>query len=148
MKFNTKTRYGLRTMMEIAMHRDQGGILQKEISERQEISFKYLDAIIASLKAAGLIVNASGRMSGYILSRPPETISVYDIYKAFDQELLIADCLADAGAEKQDFYCSAREFWHGLNEKIKDHLLTVKLSDLAERQMEIKEKEVENMFYI
>ena len=130
------------------MHREKGGILQKEISERQEIYFKYLDAIIASLKAAGLIVNASGRMSGYILSRPAETISVYDIYKAFDQELLIAGCLADAEAEKQDFYCSAREFWHDLNEAIKDHLRSVKLSELAERQIEIKEKEVENMFYI
>jgi len=38
---------------------------------------------IASLKAAGLIVNASGRMSGYILSRPAETISIYDIHNNF-----------------------------------------------------------------
>ena len=109
MKFNTKTRYGLRTMIEIAMHRGEGGILQKEISERQEISFKYLDAIIASLKASGLIVNAAGRMSGYILSRNPEDISVYDIYKAFEKELLVADCLAEESSVKQDFFCSAKE---------------------------------------
>jgi len=135
-------------MIEIAMHDGQGGILQREISERQEISFKYLDAIIASLKAAGLITKASGRMSGYVLSRSPDSISIYDIYKAFEKELLIADCLAEADPEKQEFYCSAKEFWQGLNEQIIRHLHSVKLSSLAERQLEIKEKKVENMFYI
>ncbi|MCK5464211.1 MAG: Rrf2 family transcriptional regulator, partial [Bacteroidales bacterium] len=48
MKFNTKTRYGLRTMIELAMQGNGKGVLQKEISERQEISLKYLDQIIAS----------------------------------------------------------------------------------------------------
>ena len=148
MKFNTKTRYGLRTMIEIAMHGGRGGILQKEISERQKISFKYLDPIIASLKASGLIVNAAGRMSGYILSRSPEEISVYDIYKAFEKELLIADCLAEKKIPARDYLFTAREFWHELNEAIKQHLQSVKLKDLAEKQLEIQEEKTENMFYI
>ena len=135
-------------MIEIAMHRGGGGVLQKEISERQEISFKYLDAIIASLKASGLIVNAAGRMSGYILARKPENISVYDIYKAFEQELLVADCLAEGSVNQQDFHSSAREFWHELNEDIIRKLQSRKLSNLAKRQMEINEAKVENMFYI
>jgi Rrf2 family protein len=62
MKFNTRTRYGLRTMIELSMNWKGKGVLQKEIAERHEISFKYLDQIIASLKASGLIANSEGRM--------------------------------------------------------------------------------------
>ncbi len=146
MKFNTKTRYGLRTMIEIALIESEGGILQKEISERQEISFKYLDPIIASLKASGLIVNASGRMSGYKLARDPEKISIYDIYKAFDRELLIADCLVEA--RDQDNYSAARNFWQELNELMIKHLQSTRLKDLAEQQQRINERNKEPMFFI
>ena len=62
MKFNSKTRYGLRTMLELSLRENMGGgILQREIAENQDVSVKYLDQIIASLKAAGLIVNAGGK---------------------------------------------------------------------------------------
>jgi len=84
MKLNTKVRYGLRAMIEIAAH--PNGILQKEISVNQSISTKYLDQIIASLKAAGLVIRVSGKSSGYKLTRNQEEISVYDIYKAFEYE--------------------------------------------------------------
>ena len=78
-------------MIELAMQGNGKGVLQKEISERQEISLKYLDQIIASLKASGLIANSEGRMSGYTLSKDPGKISVYDLYKAFEHELNIID---------------------------------------------------------
>ena len=148
MRFNTKTRYGLRTMIEIAMHGKNAGILQKEISEKQGISLKYLDPIIASLKTSGLIMNASGRMSGYILARAPEQISIYDIYKAFEKELLIADCLSGEQTENQQHYRAVREFWDELNGIIKDRLQSVKLKDLAEKQRDFNENNVGNMFYI
>ena len=71
MKMNTKTRYGLRAMIEISKNDPSSGILQKEISEIQEIPLKYLDSIITGLRNAGLIVNFSVKRSGYILSKPP-----------------------------------------------------------------------------
>ena len=148
MKFNTKTRYGIRTMIEIAMHWNSKGVMQKDISERQEISFKYLDQIIASLKASGLIVNSSGRMSGYILSKDPEEISVYDVYKAFEHELVIIDCLTGEGICKRDSLCAARDFWNDLNNIIIEYLESTKLIDLAQKQRQINDSEVENMFYI
>ena len=58
MKFNTKTRYGLRTFLELSLNENnREEILQKEISKKQEVSVRYLDNIIALLKAAGLTVN-------------------------------------------------------------------------------------------
>jgi Rrf2 family protein len=148
MKFNTKTRYGIRAMMEIAMHPESEGVYQKEISERQEISFKYLDHLIASLKRAGLITNAGGRMSGYVLTRDPDQISMYDIYKAFEPELRIADCMAEDNDCSRTMSCATKEFWHGLNRLIIDYLEGTKLKDLASQQREMNEKQVASMFYI
>jgi Rrf2 family protein len=148
MKFNTKTRYGLRTMIEIAMHGNEKGVFQKEISERQEISFKYLDQIIAALKASGLIVNAEGRMRGYVLSKDPGRINVHDIYKAFAHELMITECLRGEGNCQRERNCATWEFWNGLNELIVDYMESTTVKQLAERQEALNQREPVTMFYI
>jgi len=135
-------------MIELAMNGNDSGVYQKEISERQEISFKYLDQIIASLKASGLILNSEGRMSGYILSKNPEEINVYDVYKAFQHELKIIDCLQGEGNCTREGKCATREFWGGLNDLIVDYLESTNLKDLAKKQEAINERESESMFYI
>ena len=135
-------------MIELAMNGNDKGVYQKEISERQEISFKYLDQIIASLKASGLIVNSEGRMSGYILSKNPEEINVYDVFKAFQHELLIIDWLQGEGNCSREGKCATREFWGGLNDLIVNYLESTNLKDLAEKQEAINERESESMFYI
>ena len=65
MKFNTRIRYGIRAILEIALEESENGVFQKDISERQKISNKYLDNIITALKTAGLIKNVKGKKSGY-----------------------------------------------------------------------------------
>ena len=135
-------------MIELAMHGSDTGVYQKEISERQEISFKYLDQIIASLKASGLIVNSEGRMSGYVLTRDAEKINIYDVYKAFQHELMIIDCLKGEGSCSREDKCATRDFWDGLNKLIVDYFESTNLSDLAQKQKAINERKSESMFYI
>lgn len=137
MKFNTKTRYGLRTMIELAMLEGDKGILQKDISKKQNISMKYLDHIIAQLKAAGLINNVAGKKSGYKLTRSADKISTYDIYRAFDHNLSIIDCLSEEGLCRRDRICAARDFWDKLNESIINYMDSVRLSDLSEKQIQM-----------
>lgn len=120
MKINTKVRYGLRTMVEIARNPD--GILQKDISENQSISSKYLDQIIAGLKVAGLITSVAGKRSGYRLMHPIEEITVYDVYKAFEFDLNISSCESQ-GVEcpfKED--CFSKNYWCELNSIVKNHM--------------------------
>ena len=135
-------------MLEIAMHGHEKGVLQKEISERQEISFKYLDQIISALKASGLIINSEGRMSGYVLSRDPGQINVYDVYKSFAHELMIIDCLKSKGHCKRESNCATRDFWDGLNKLIVDYMESTSLKELAERQEALNQREPAAMFYI
>jgi len=110
MKINTKIRYGLRTMVAIACCEEPRGILQKEISEKQDISNKYLDAIVASLKSKGLITNFRGKGSGYKLTRPAEQITMYDIYTAFEP-IVVVECLDNPEFCALECCCAANKYW-------------------------------------
>lgn len=137
MKLNTKIRYGLRTMIEIAMNAGQTGLLQKDIAERQEIPVKYLDKIIAVLKAAEFIVNVGGKKSGYILAKEASNISVHDIYKAFEGRLAIIQCVNENTICCRDNECASQEFWEFLNSEIQNTLINKTLDQLAVRQKEL-----------
>jgi Rrf2 family protein len=149
MKLNTKTRYGIRAMIELAMDWNGKGIFQKDISERQLISYKYLDHIISALKTKGLLTNVEGKKSGYRLSRPPEEITIYDIYKAFEPALQIVDCIGDDGECVSKTKCASRDLWCGLNKQIIDYLASVNLKELSDKQKSLNAKnEKADMYYI
>jgi Rrf2 family protein len=118
-------------MLEIALHSDQGGVFQKDIAINQDISIKYLDYIIHALKAEGLITNAGGKKSGYVLARKPSEISMYDIHNAFEPGICIVDCLTGDFSCKRDNKCAVRKFWTGLNSLIIDYLKTNTLEDIV-----------------
>lgn len=143
MKLNTKVRYGLRTMIELAMNVGDSGLLQKEISERQDIPLKYLDKIISELKSAELIVNVAGKKSGYILARNPARISVYDVYRAFEGKLAIIQCINETISCCRSEQCASQEFWDKLNTEIEASLISMTLDKLAKRQKELDSKQVE-----
>lgn len=148
MKLNTKTRYGVRTMIELAINWGGKGLFQKEISERQNISYKYLDHIISALKTRGLIANVDGKKSGYRLTRKPEEITVYDIFTAFEPEIAIVDCLNEDGKCTSKKGCAAQDLWCNLNAHLVSYLKGENLKTLADKQLKINNESAENMFYI
>ena len=140
MKFSTKTRYGIRAMIEFAMDTTNKGVFQKDIAQRQGISVKYLDQIIHALKAASLIENANGKKSGYILTRKPADITVYDIHKALEKDICVIDCMsANYECEKEET-CTARKFWSGLNSVVIEYMKNTSLESVAsnENRSEVK----------
>jgi Rrf2 family protein len=130
LKFNTRIRYGLRAILDIALEESESGVYQKDISERQNISIKYLDSIITALKTAGLIVNAKGKKSGYKLTRKPDKIKIIDIYKAFEPGVVIVDCLGDQYICDRASKCTVKDFWGGLNNTIINYMESYTLEDL------------------
>jgi len=111
MRINTKIRYGLRTIIEIANASILEGILQKDIAKNQNLSLKYLDPIISALKLKNLIVNLKGKGSGYILTRPPQEITLYDIYSAFEN-VEVVDCVSiPKFCDSCNEICKSHSFW-------------------------------------
>ena len=139
MKLNTKVRYGLRAMIQIALAGDEG-ILQKTISEKQQISNKYLDHIIIDLRSSGLIVKSSYKNKGYRLAKLAEEITAYDIYKAFRPEITLTPCAnknidCDCEIEKD---CFALDFWAGLNSQIVDYFKSHTLADVIAKSVKLE----------
>jgi len=134
MKFNTKTRYGVRVVFELALNVNrEGGTLQKEIAESQDVSIKYLDHIISGLKKAGLISNIGGKKSGYVLARPANEISIYDVYSAFEDNLAIIDCLLTEGECPRKGMCVMKDYWCDLNETIRNSMMSMNVESMAEK---------------
>ncbi|SFE98270.1 RrF2 family transcriptional regulator [Thermophagus xiamenensis] len=144
MKLNTKTRYGLRAMIEIARETYKGGIFQKEIAKRQNLSNKYLDHIIYALKVAGLITNVKGKKSGYILTKPASEIAIIDIYNAFEPGICITDCFGDNYKCERENYCAAKLFWDDLNEIIIKYFKSTTLQNLLDKQIRLEEEVLQN----
>lgn len=140
MKVNTKIRYGLRAMLEFGLNESIKNftvLYQKDIAKHQHLSEKYLDPIIASLKVAGLIMNAGGKKSGYVLSRPKEDISVFDIYRAFEPELSIIHCLDKPVTCFISRICIANEYWMNLNDVITNHMKSMTLDEIVKKHLKV-----------
>jgi Rrf2 family protein len=139
LKFNTKVRYGLRAILEIALEQSENGVFQKDISVRQRISIKYLDTIIASLKAAGLIMNIKGKKSGYRLTREPDKIKVLEIYNAFEPGISIVECMNNNFVCDYSSKCAVRGFWGGLNQMMVTYFENHTLGDIIREHKNINQ---------
>ena len=78
MQISTKGRYALRLMLDLAVHNTGELVKIKDISARENISEKYLEQIISSLKKAGYVKSLRGAQGGYMLAREPETYTETD----------------------------------------------------------------------
>lgn len=138
-KINTKTRYGLRAMLEIGLDDTNNGVFQKDIAKNQNISIKYLDHIINGLKVAGLISNLRGKKSGYVLTRPAEEITIYDIHNAFEPGICVVDCLQGHIDCEKEGSCAAKGFWSGLNDILIEYFQKTTLSEMIDNQNKLGE---------
>ena len=93
MKISTKGRYALRLMLDLAMQHDGSFIPLKAVSQRQNISDKYLEQIVHLLSKGGLVQSARGAQGGYRLTREPELYSVGEILRLVEGSLVPVACL-------------------------------------------------------
>ena len=118
-------------MLDLAQHPDEGYISLKTIAERQDISMKYLEAIVGSLKKAGLVDSSRGKEGGYSLLRPPEEYSVGEILRCTEDKLAPVSCITAEGvACAQASACLTLPMWRELDELTNAYLDTVSLRDL------------------
>ena len=92
MILTTKSRYGTRLILDLALYARNDPVRLSEISRRQGISLKYLEKLISKLKKAGFVKSTRGLYGGYMLAKPAEKISVGDIVKVLEGTDSIIDC--------------------------------------------------------
>ena len=76
MKLSTRTRYGMRAIIELAQHEGKKPLQLKAIADRQDISVKYLEQLMSTLRSAGFVRSVRGSKGGYILARPADEVKL------------------------------------------------------------------------
>ena len=132
MKVNTKVRYGLRAILQIAEEYGKDPVPISAISESQEISGKYLEQVVGTLRKSGLIISRKGVRGGYLLSRAPEEINLWEIITALDSHTTLVDCVLEPGICDRSVDCMTRSIWTLLSARMQEFWTSFKLSDLLE----------------
>ena len=119
MKFSTKSRYALRLMAELARYAPGTTVSLKEISERQNLSLKYLEQIVTPLARVGLVKSERGSQGGYRLTKDPADYTAGEILRAIEGSVAPIPCLGSVTNEcPMSEQCFTLPFWAGLDEVI------------------------------
>ncbi len=133
MMISTRGRYALRVMLDLAHHTDEGYISLKKISEREDISVKYLEAIVAILNKGGLLESCRGKEGGYKLTKKPEEYTVGSVVRLTEGSVAPVSCL-ECGTINcgRSTHCQTLPMWEKLEKIVGDYLDSVTLRDLLE----------------
>ncbi len=129
MKISTKGRYALRVMIDLAVNDKGDYVSLKDISNRQEVSLKYLEQIMAMLNKAGYVKSTRGNNGGYRLAKPPEEYKVGDILRKTEGDLAPIACVNGEECGKRE-NCKTFKFWQGLDNVINEYVDSKTLADL------------------
>ena len=131
MNITSKGRYALRIMLDLAQHGNQDFVSLKTVAERQKISMKYLEMIVARLKKAGLVDSSRGKEGGYRLSAAPESTSVLRILSCIEDNLAPVSCIQSGAINcSHADACLTIPMWMELDEITNGYLASVSLQDL------------------
>lgn len=134
MKLSTRGRYGVRLMLELAIHYGEGPILLKEIAQNQGVSEKYLWQLISPLKTMGLVTSRRGLHGGYALGKAPEFITVREILQVLEGALCLVDCVDNPSLCERSDSCISREIWGEVSGDLQRTLQNTTLAIMVERE--------------
>ena len=132
MKLSTKGRYGVKAMVDLAMHYGDAPVSIKTISQRQNISEYYLEQLFSPLRKAKIIKSIRGAQGGYVLNSAPKDITVADVMYVLEGPVEIADCIEGvADCDNIDF-CATRLLWEKIKNSIDEVMESITLQDIVD----------------
>jgi Rrf2 family protein len=142
MKLSTKSTYGLRAMLNVAMKDGDDAVSIMDIAKAEGISVSYLEQLLNKLRHEGLIESIRGPNGGYLLSRDADEITVADIVKALEGNIYPVHCVGSrripARSCKRSSACVPKTVWLKLARAIDKCLSSITLDDLCAEARKIK----------
>lgn len=139
MKISTKGRYGMRILLDLALHEGTEPRMLRDIAKSQGLSEKYLSRLIIELRQAGMVESVRGAKGGYHLAKNPKEITLLEIIEVMEGPVGIVNCVYKDNKKFCDRIetCGPREVLAIVNEKIRQVLSESTLQDMLNRQAEI-----------
>ena len=135
MKISTKGRYGLRAYIDLARYGTEEPVSRCSIAQRQYLSERYLEQLMAKLKKAGLVKSIRGAGGGYVPARDVSTVSVGDVLRALEGDMELVSCAAFHADEECDMkdQCVTKYVWKKINESIIHTIDEITIDELVKR---------------
>jgi len=138
MKLSTRTRYGIRAILELAEKDGSGPLRVKTIAQSQDISVKYLEQLMSILRSAGFVRSIRGSKGGYMLAKAPNQIKLSDVFDCLEGPVTTVECVEDKDYCARDADCVARQVWAQVQQAINNVLQSITLQDLVDRAKDKK----------
>lgn len=139
MKVSKKARYGLRALVDLAVHIQECPVPLVEIAKRQEMSLNYLEQVLGALRKAGIVKSMKGPKGGYSLDKEPKEITVEEILAAVEGKF----CIVEKKEEKElDALQRAirKLVWNQIDEDVIALLQDMTLVEIADKASESEKK--------
>jgi Rrf2 family cysteine metabolism transcriptional repressor len=138
MKLSTRTRYAVRAIIELAQNDKNRPLQLKIIAQRQEISVKYLEQLMAVLRSAGFVRSIRGSKGGYVLAKAPNQIKMNEVLHRLEGTVATVECVENENCCSRSADCAARYLWTQVEHAIENVLQSVTLQDLVDKANEEK----------
>ena len=130
MKLSTRARYGTRAMVAIARSTDSYNT-GEQIAHEEDVSKKYMDAILGALRQAGFLEAIRGKRGGYRLARPADEITAAEIVESLDGPIGVVPCVHDAKSCPRSPRCPTRRLWQSVSNAARQILDDMTLAQLV-----------------
>ena len=84
MRLSTRSTYGIRALVELALASGRGPVSASLIAKRQDLSVAYLEQLLHRLKKQKLVSSIRGPRGGYVLAKDPQQITMADVVRVLD----------------------------------------------------------------
>lgn len=136
MKLSTRTRYGVRLMVALALNYGQTPVFLKDIAKGENISEKYLSLIIIPLRGIGLVNSIRGAHGGYSLAKDPSQITMKEIVDVLEGDCSLVDCVKNPSSCPRVVICASHDIWAIIGGKISETLSSITLDMLVKMNQE------------
>jgi Rrf2 family protein len=133
MTISTRGRYATRMVVLLAARPPGTSMTKTEIADAEGISAGYVQQLMMALRLAGLVESHRGREGGFSLSRPPAEVTIADVLKAVEGDVMPAPCQAGGSCERETD-CPTRPVWDEAAALLNELFASKTIAALAEKQ--------------
>jgi Rrf2 family protein len=135
MRVSAKSDYALRALIEMAGREDGRAVSAEELGRLQEIPHGFLQAILADLRRAGVVMSQRGQSGGWRMGRDASEVSVADVIRAVDGPLVSIYGLRPEAVEYNEAAAVLQHVWIASRRSLRDVLESVTVRQLAEGKL-------------
>ena len=134
MRIPMKVDYGVRALVDLALHGGDRPVPTAEIASRQRIPEAYLDQLLTILNKTGFIKSRRGPQGGHTLARDPREITIGMVMATLEGNTPPLECFVEPRECSFSSNCAQREVWKAVEEAVHNLLSATTVADLAQRQ--------------